>query len=77
MIADFIAEMRQGTNVTPIIVTPETDLLNDIGIDSLEMTELVYRLQDVTGLYFDLDRLELIHFRCVRELAKLIDEMRR
>ncbi len=65
--------MRQAGTAEPVVITPDTDLLDDIGIDSLEITEIVYRLEEATGARLALDRIELRHFRCVRELATLVD----
>ncbi len=77
MIASFLTEMRKGTSVVPVVVTPETNLLDDVGLDSLEITELIYRLEDAAGAKLDLDRLELRHFRRVRDFAEFIDESKR
>jgi acyl carrier protein len=76
MVGRFLMDLRKGTSADPIVIMPDTDLLVDVGIDSLEMTEMVYWLEDATGAKLDLDRLELRHFSCVAELARFVNDSR-
>ncbi len=64
--------MRRGTATAPHMITPETNLIDEVGIDSLEITELVFHLEERTGLRLPLEHVELSHFRRVGDLAELI-----
>jgi acyl carrier protein len=73
LVGDFVTRLRQGSSQGQITVTPETDLLEDIGMDSLELTQLIYWLEDSTGVQLDLERIELRHFRNITSLTQFMN----
>lgn len=51
-------------------VTGSTDLLREVGLDSLELTELMLRLEDEFGVELDLEHFDLRHLRCTQDLVQ-------
>lgn len=57
-------------------LSAESDLLADAGLDSIEMTELMLRIEDEFGVELDYERLELHHFRKLSRLEEFLNESR-
>lgn len=55
-------------------VTPESDIVRDLGVDSLTLMNIVMELEDVFELSIPLDRLADVE--TVGDLAGLINELR-
>jgi acyl carrier protein len=51
-----------------VTITPETRLVEDLSLDSLDMVAVVMRLQDNHGIEFDLD--EAVNFRTVADIMR-------
>ncbi|MBF0441463.1 MAG: acyl carrier protein [Oligoflexales bacterium] len=45
------------------LVNAETDLINDLGLDSLQMINLILALEDELGINFDFDEFDYSHLK--------------
>jgi acyl carrier protein len=54
-IAEIIIEELKLKDVTPETFDPDLDLIEDLGIDSMELTTIVVVLQDEFGVRIDED----------------------
>jgi acyl carrier protein len=70
LIAEIVARIMRDPSVASQI-TGETDLLDEIAMDSLDVTELILCIEDEIGYQIDFDQLGAVTFRNVRELAKI------
>jgi len=53
-------------------ISVDADLVNEYGIDSLEMISFLLAIEDAFDLELDYDNLELDHLRSVREFAGFV-----
>jgi len=70
MIAELVARIMRDPSVATRI-TADTDLLDEIGMDSLDVTELVLSIEDDLEYEIPLGELSAATFRSVAELAKM------
>ena len=71
VIAQVLAEVKRDPSLATRI-TPGTNLLEEVGIDSLELTEFVLRLEDTLGLTVDYERFDLRHLRSLAVFAEFL-----
>ena len=64
------------TEADPAAMTAEADLINDLGMDSLQMISFLLAVEDEFGLELDYDNLALDDLRSVRQFAAYIAELR-
>jgi acyl carrier protein len=78
---DQIAAMEQIVIVVqkavtlPAAVTPHTRLLEDLGLDSTGLLELLMDLEEAVGFQVDVDELEPEAFQTVGSLAGYVAKM--
>ena len=53
-------------------ISVDADLVNEYGIDSLELISFLLAIEDAFDLELDYDNLELNHLRSVREFASFV-----
>ncbi len=70
LIAKIVAHIMRDPSVAAR-VTGDTDLLGEVGMDSLDVTELVLRLEDELDYEIALDEVGAVTFRNVGELARV------
>ena len=58
----------------PVVVTDETDIVNDLGLDSLAIMNFVMALEDEYDISMPLDRMAEV--QTVGELVRTIEELR-
>lgn len=71
VIAQVLAEVKRDPSLAARI-EPGTNLLEEVGIDSLELTDLVLRLEDTLGLTMDYERFNLQHLRSLETFAEFL-----
>jgi acyl carrier protein len=69
LMAKIVAHIMRDPSIAAR-VTGDTDLLDDVGMDSLDVTELVLRIEDELDYEIALEEVGAVTFRNVRELAK-------
>jgi len=72
---DIIAMVVRMTTLSPTDVTPETDILYDMGLDSLQVYELVVDLEDGYDIRLPDEDLEKIH--TVQDVVELVFQLSR
>jgi len=72
---DIIAMVVRMTTLSPTDVTPETDILYDMGLDSLQVYELVVDLEDGYDIRLPDEDLEKIH--TVQDVVELVYQLSR
>jgi len=72
---DIIAMVVRMTTLSPTDVAPETDILYDLGLDSLQVYELVVDLEDGYDIRLPDEDLEKIH--TVQDVVDLVYKLSR
>jgi acyl carrier protein len=57
---------------TPITLQPETDLLHEVGFDSLEITELIFSIEDTLRVTFNYERFREEHLMSFGALCHFV-----
>ena len=55
----------------------EADLIDEVGLDSLEMLQFMLEVEERLGLQIDFEALEFDYLRSIRVLAEFLDTMPR
>jgi len=58
-------------------LSDEADLIDEVGLDSLEMLQFMLEAEERLGLQIDFDALEFDYLRSIRVLAEFLDTMPR
>ena len=56
----------------PLPLQPETNLLNEVGFDSLEITELIFTIEDRLRVTFNYERFREEHLLSFRALCHFV-----
>ena len=70
-LARVLGEIKKDPSLVRRI-TPATDLLADVGLDSLELTELMLRLEEELGADLDVSQFDLRYLRRTQELVEFL-----
>jgi acyl carrier protein len=73
VVARILAEIKRDPSLEGRI-TSATNLVEEIGLDSLELTELVLRIEDTAGVMIDYERFDLRHLHSLRSFAEFLVE---
>lgn len=68
-LAELIAEVL---NVDPKTITPDSDLVEDLGADSLDVYQIVIAIEEELGVDVDDDKAEKV--RKISEIQELIEQ---
>ena len=74
-ILETLARVVSEIKKTPALagrITAETDLLADVGLDSLELTELMLRLEEELDADLDVSQFDLRYLRRAQELVEFL-----
>ena len=69
-----ILEYVTGNGDIAKSVTSDTDLINEVGLDSLQMINLMLSIEKELNITFDFDSLDFSHFRSFRNFCNFIKE---
>ena len=69
-VARVLAEIKHDPSLAAR-VDASTDLLRDVGLDSLELTEFMLRLEEELGVELDLEHFDLRDLRRAQDLVRL------
>lgn len=58
-------------------LSDEADLIDEVGLDSLEMLQFMLEAEERLGLQIDFEALEFDYLRSIRVLAEFLDTMPR
>ena len=73
VIVQTLAEVKRDPSLAERIA-PGTNLLEEVGLDSLELTDLVLRLEERLGVIVDYERFDLQHLRSLETFAEFLAE---
>lgn len=65
--------LANGTE--PAEVSSDADLVDDYGLDSLQMISFLLGIEDTFGIALDYENLELDHLRSVRQFAAFVTRL--
>ena len=74
-IGDLVARVIKNPGVAKKI-TASTDLVNEIGLDSLQMIDFLLGLEDEFGVEVDFDSLDMQHLTSVAALCRFVGTLR-
>ncbi|MFB9328173.1 acyl carrier protein [Paenibacillus aurantiacus] len=66
-----LAEVRRNPELAAAM-TPDTDIINDIGLDSLQMITFILSLEDAFSLEIDFEEFDFDHLASIRRLGDYI-----
>jgi acyl carrier protein len=61
--------------VTPEEVHDDTDLIEDIGVNSLDFLQLILKLENEFDIEIDIEKLDLGYFKQVKRLIEYLREV--
>ena len=56
-------------------LSDDADIVNSVGLDSLQMLRFMLELEERLAVMIDFDRLEYSYFNSIRTLAEFMDRM--
>lgn len=68
IIKKVISEVKEDPELLSSL-TPETDLINDIGLDSLQMIDFMLQIESELDIVIDFDRVRLGDFHSIQAFA--------
>ena len=71
MLFKIVSEVSDDINSK---ITEETDLITDMGYDSLKFVELLAKIEDAYQIEFDIDDIEIDKLRSMQMLKELIEK---
>lgn len=71
-IVDILCEVKNEPELISTI-TKESDIINDVGIDSLQMISLMLRVEEEFGVNIDFETFEYAHLESVEKFSKFIE----
>ncbi|MBQ7897464.1 MAG: acyl carrier protein [Clostridia bacterium] len=72
MIEQIIEAIAKQLKVNPADITPETDIIDDLGADSLDVVELLMTIEDKFGIVVPDD--EVTNLRTIAKMSEYIEE---
>ena len=66
-----------ATGLGPDEVAPDADLVDEYGLDSLQMISFLLGIEDTFDLELDYEHLELDHLRSVAQFASYVRQLAR
>lgn len=75
-IVAIITKVKEDQSLGEII-TDNTDLVNDIGFDSLQMINFLLTLEDELDLELDFDKLDYEHLKVFKNLVEYVNECKK
>lgn len=64
---------RLYLNVTPEELHPEASLMQDFGVDSVSLLELIVGLEEIFGIRMAAEDFDLAHFNTPAALARFVE----
>lgn len=74
-ISDAITDVFEGEEVGTF--TSDSDLVNDIGLDSIQLVNLLLTLEDKLDMVIDFDEFDFDEITTVGSLAEFIKELKK
>jgi acyl carrier protein len=65
-----------ASGMTAEDISTEADLVNEYGLDSLQMIAFLLGIEDTLDIELDYENLQLEHLRSVREVARFVAGLR-
>jgi acyl carrier protein len=66
----------KDTPVTEMSLSDDTDIINDIGLDSLQMVTFMLKLEEELGIQIDFDSLDFSTLMSVRSLCDFLSKQK-
>jgi len=75
-IKDIVARLKREPQLAATLADT-ADLVDGVGLDSLEMLQFMLELEERLGIQIDFDQMEFSYLRSLQALAKFLDAMPR
>lgn len=72
-IKNILAQVKESIDISDI--SDNADLMNDIGLDSLQMINFLLQLEDEFDIELDFDSLDYQHMRSLPKLTEFMEGM--
>ena len=70
-IKEILGEIKGNPTLT-ISLTDETDIINDVGLDSLQMVTFILRLEEELDIEIDFDSFDFSHLSSLNRLCDFL-----
>lgn len=74
MIKEILEQLKRTPNLADQLLDT-ADIIDDVGLDSLEMLQFMLEVEERMAIQIDFDKLEYEHLRSIRYLAEFLDTM--
>ncbi len=75
-IVSVIANVKADPSLV-LVINDESDLVNDIGFDSLQMINFLLQLEDELDLVLDFDKLDFEHLKVFKNLLEFVEDCKK
>lgn len=72
-IKEILCDIKSEDSLTKENITEDADIINDIGLDSLQLINFLLRVEDEFGIQVDFDNLDLKCFESLEAFCVFID----
>lgn len=72
-IISILKEMVPAGDSAQINYSGETDIINEVGLDSLGMVNFLLRLEEALGIDIDISKLQVAHLNSINSLCDYIN----
>ena len=72
MLEQIIEDIAKQLKADPATITPDTDIIDDLGADSLDVVELLMTIEDKYGIIVPDD--EVTNLRTISKMSDYIEE---
>ncbi len=73
-IIEILKEIAPEDRIDEIKFSGETDIINEVGLDSLGMVNFLLRMEEDLGVEIDISKLEITHLNSINNLCAFIME---
>jgi acyl carrier protein len=71
VVMHILADIKRDPSL-PGRLAPTTDLLSEVGLDSLELTEFILRIEDELEIEMDLEQFDVQQLRSLDRLVRFV-----
>lgn len=68
----ILKEMTEGAQLE-LNYSGQTDIINDVGLDSLGMVNFLLRIEEELGIDIDISKLQVAHLNSIDGLCRFLD----
>ena len=76
-IINILNDIIKDREDNSLVITANTDIINEVVLDSLGMIDFMLQLEEKFNVEFDFNQFDLVHFSSVKKLSNAILSMKK